>query len=75
MTDNGVGVPRAEQTAIFEKFERGSAALEGGAPGSGLGLAIVRAVVEAHRGRIEIRSQADQGARFSIVLPRYRAAT
>ena len=75
VTDNGVGVPRAEQTAIFEKFERGSAALEGGAPGSGLGLAIVRAVVEAHRGRIEIRSQADQGARFSIVLPRYRAAT
>ena len=49
--DNGVGVPRAEQEAIFEKFRRGSAAARSGAQGSGLGLAIVRAIVKAHRGR------------------------
>ncbi len=75
VSDNGVGIPRLEQAAIFEKFERGSGAVEGGAAGSGLGLAIVRAVVEAHRGRVEVRSQVDHGARFCIVLPRYRAAT
>ena len=75
VSDNGVGIPRLEQAAIFEKFERGSGAVAGGAAGSGLGLAIVRAVVEAHRGRVEVRSQVDHGARFCIVLPRYRAAT
>jgi two-component system phosphate regulon sensor histidine kinase PhoR len=74
VSDNGPGVPRPEREAIFEKFERGSAAVEGGSPGSGLGLAIVRAVIEAHRGRVEVRSQADRGATFRIVLPRYRAA-
>lgn len=75
VSDNGIGISRLEQAAIFEKFERGSGALDGGAPGSGLGLAIVRAVVEAHRGRVEVRSQVDHGARFCIVLPRYRATT
>jgi two-component system, OmpR family, phosphate regulon sensor histidine kinase PhoR len=75
VSDNGVGIPRLEQAAIFEKFERGSGAVAGGAAGSGLGLAIVRAVVEAHRGRVEVRSQVNHGARFCIVLPRYRAAT
>jgi two-component system phosphate regulon sensor histidine kinase PhoR len=73
VSDNGVGIPRLEQEAIFEKFRRGSAALESGVPGTGLGLAIVRAVVDAHRGKIEVRSQVDRGARFRIVLPRCRA--
>jgi len=72
VTDNGLGVARAERDAIFEKFERGSAAAVGGSPGSGLGLAIVRAIVEAHRGRIEVQSRAEHGACFRIVLPRHR---
>jgi two-component system phosphate regulon sensor histidine kinase PhoR len=71
VSDNGVGVPRAEQDAIFEKFRRGSAAARSGAQGSGLGLAIVRAIVKAHRGRIDVRSS-DGGARFRITLPRLR---
>jgi len=72
--DNGLGVARAEREAIFEKFERGSAAAVGGSPGSGLGLAIVRAVVEAHRGRVEVQSRGDHGTCFRIVLPRHRMA-
>ena len=71
VSDNGTGVPRAEQEAIFEKFRRGSAAARSGAQGSGLGLAIVRAIVKAHRGRIDVRST-DSGARFRITLPRLR---
>jgi two-component system phosphate regulon sensor histidine kinase PhoR len=70
VTDNGVGIPRGEQAAIFEKFQRGSAGLNGGSPGSGLGLALVRAVVEAHHGKVDVRSESDRGARLRIVLPR-----
>jgi two-component system phosphate regulon sensor histidine kinase PhoR len=71
VTDNGAGVPRAEQETIFDKFWRGSAAVRSGAQGSGLGLAIVRAIVKAHRGRVDVRSS-ESGARFRITLPRLR---
>lgn len=68
--DNGEGIPRAEQDLIFDKFHRGSAAQKRGAAGSGLGLALVRAIVEAHRGKVDVRSDGNHGARFRIVLPR-----
>jgi two-component system, OmpR family, phosphate regulon sensor histidine kinase PhoR len=70
--DDGPGIPRAEQRQIFEKFERGAAALDAHTEGTGLGLAIVRAIVRAHRGRIELRSRPDEGAEFRIQLPRLR---
>jgi two-component system phosphate regulon sensor histidine kinase PhoR len=54
--DNGVGIDRAEQRAIFEQFQRGRAAHQGGASGTGLGLSFVRAIVRGHRGRIEVSS-------------------
>jgi two-component system phosphate regulon sensor histidine kinase PhoR len=73
VTDNGAGVPRAEQDAIFEKFRRGTAALTSGSQGSGLGLAIVRAIVKAHHGKVDVRSGGAEGARFRISLPRLRA--
>jgi two-component system phosphate regulon sensor histidine kinase PhoR len=54
--DNGVGIDRDEQRTIFEQFERGRAAHEGGATGLGLGLSFVRAIVRGHRGRIDVTS-------------------
>jgi signal transduction histidine kinase len=71
VADNGVGIPRREQEVIFEKFHRGSSAELGGSAGSGLGLALVRAIVEAHRGKVDVKSDGSRGARFRIVLPRY----
>jgi two-component system phosphate regulon sensor histidine kinase PhoR len=74
VTDNGEGVDSAEKDSIFEKFQRGSAAKQHGSLGSGLGLAIVRAVVEAHRGTVDVKSDGTHGARFRIVLPRHKGA-
>ncbi|HEX2659802.1 MAG TPA: HAMP domain-containing sensor histidine kinase [Polyangia bacterium] len=70
VSDNGRGVPRNEQEIIFEKFQRGSAANDGLTVGTGLGLAVVRAIVKAHRGKVDVRSDGDQGSRFCITLPR-----
>jgi two-component system phosphate regulon sensor histidine kinase PhoR len=74
VTDNGDGIASAERELIFEKFQRGSAAGKRGNQGLGLGLAIVRTVVEAHRGTVDVKSDGSHGARFRIVLPRYREA-
>ncbi|MEO5768739.1 MAG: HAMP domain-containing sensor histidine kinase [Polyangia bacterium] len=73
VSDNGVGIPRTEQEVIFEKFQRGSTALSTETVGTGLGLAVVRAIVKAHRGKVDVRSEVHQGARFRITLPRPRA--
>jgi two-component system, OmpR family, phosphate regulon sensor histidine kinase PhoR len=70
VVDNGHGVPRQEQEAIFDKFRRGSAAQNFGGAGSGLGLALVRAIVDAHKGKIDVRSDGAHGSRFRITLPR-----
>jgi two-component system phosphate regulon sensor histidine kinase PhoR len=54
--DNGLGIARDEQRAIFEQFTRGRAAHEGGAPGVGLGLSFVQAIVRGHRGKLDLES-------------------
>jgi signal transduction histidine kinase len=67
--DTGPGVPPEDRKRIFERFVRGD-----GRPvraeGAGLGLAIVRAIVEAHGGRVELDSPACAGATFTVVIPR-----
>jgi two-component system, OmpR family, sensor histidine kinase VicK len=67
VSDRGPGVPSEELPRIFERFYRvGGTA---GDRGSGLGLPIARTIVEAHGGRIEATSRADEGTRVSIYLP------
>lgn len=62
--DSGPGISLTEQHRIFERFAAGQK--RGGA---GLGLAIVRAVAEAHGGRVELVSAPGLGATFAIVIP------
>jgi two-component system phosphate regulon sensor histidine kinase PhoR len=72
VSDNGPGVSPDECGIIFEKFQRGSAAARTGSVGTGLGLAVVRAIVTAHKGKVDVAPEARTGARFRIVLPRSR---
>lgn len=71
--DTGEGIPSADQARIFERFARISTQRR--SEGSGLGLTIVKAIAEAHGGRVELASQLGQGAKFTLVLPRHRFAT
>jgi two-component system sensor histidine kinase KdpD len=66
--DEGPGLPKGREEAIFEMFERGRK--ESSTPGVGLGLAICRAIVEAHGGTIRGLTRPQGGARFVIELPR-----
>ncbi|HYJ61551.1 MAG TPA: HAMP domain-containing sensor histidine kinase [Actinomycetota bacterium] len=65
--DRGRGIAPEELDRIFERFARG----RGPRPsdGAGLGLAIVRAIAEAHRGRVTVESTEGRGATFAIVVP------
>ncbi|MCX6372277.1 MAG: DUF4118 domain-containing protein [Actinobacteria bacterium] len=67
--DQGPGVPRDEQEAVFEKFYRGQRSGGHAPSGTGLGLAIAREIVRSHGGTIRIENVSPHGARFVITLP------
>jgi len=68
VTDYGQGIAAEDLPHVFEKFRRGSKVAHSHR-GSGLGLTIARRVIEAHRGRISLRSQPGQGTTVHIELP------
>jgi two-component system phosphate regulon sensor histidine kinase PhoR len=68
--DNGVGIPPAEQTRIFDRFYQIGNPLTREHSGLGIGLAVAQAIIELHRGRIWVESAPNQGSTFSFSLPR-----
>ncbi|NYI79631.1 sensor histidine kinase [Nocardioides panzhihuensis] len=69
VTDNGVGIPAAEQLQVFTEFYRGTSQAIGGRKGVGLGLSIVDRVARRHDGRVTLRSEPGTGTRVSLVIP------
>lgn len=66
--DTGDGIAPADQARIFERFARAANSYRR-SEGAGLGLSIVRAIAEAHSGRVELSSQLGVGSTFTLVLP------
>ena len=73
VSDEGRGMPEAEQAKLFQPFFRASNA--GNVPGTGLGLTIVRRVVDLHGGRIDFRSREGSGTTVLLSFPSVHGAT
>ncbi len=71
--DQGIGIPAADQTALFSAFRRGGNV--GTIKGTGVGLYIVKKCAELHGGRVKLQSQLGQGSTFSLYLPWQPAET
>ncbi|MBE2198281.1 MAG: HAMP domain-containing protein [Anaerolinea sp.] len=67
--DTGAGIATADLLRIFERFYKSDRARTRGQGGTGLGLAIARHLVEAHYGRIWVKSKEDHGSAFYFSLP------
>ena len=68
VTDTGLGIAPAEQPDLFNRFYRGTNAIEKAIPGSGLGLAISQVIAEAHGGTIQLESTPGVGSTFRLML-------
>ena len=70
IADTGSGVPHVALPRLFDRFYQADPSRAGGeAHGAGLGLAIVKEIVEAHGGKIGVRSTVGRGTTFTIRLP------
>jgi signal transduction histidine kinase len=67
--DRGIGIPKAEQKRIFEKFYRVDESLTKEVDGCGLGLSISAHIARAHGGGIELESEPGRGSIFTLVVP------
>ena len=69
VADHGIGIAPEELEGIFERFRRGGNATEHNEEGLGLGLPVAKAIVEAHKGRIQMDSRLGEGTTVTVALP------
>ena len=69
VVDNGIGIPKADQLHVFDRFYRVDKARSRDTGGTGLGLAIVKQIVLLHEGSITVTSEEEKGSTFTVELP------
>ena len=74
VSDSGIGIPKEQQTLIFEPFRQQEGQSTRKYGGTGLGLTISRRLVEMMNGTIELESTPEQGTTFTITLPNVKVA-
>ena len=70
IADQGIGIPPEQQSRIFDRFHRVESGLHRRTEGTGLGLYLVKAIVEAHGGRVWVESAPGRGSIFMFTLPK-----
>lgn len=68
VVDHGIGIGESHLPRLFERFYRSDRARSRKAGGTGLGLAIVKHIVQAHGGKVDVKSMIGKGSTFTITL-------
>lgn len=70
VSDKGIGISEEDQKKVFDKFYRVSSGLVHTTKGTGLGLSLVKQIMDAHHGKIILKSKLGEGSSFKLLFPK-----
>jgi two-component system phosphate regulon sensor histidine kinase PhoR len=68
--DKGIGISEEDQKKVFDKFYRVTSGLVHTTKGTGLGLSLVKQIMDAHKGKIVLKSKIGEGSSFKLLFPK-----
>jgi two-component system phosphate regulon sensor histidine kinase PhoR len=68
--DKGIGISEEDQKKVFDKFYRVTSGLVHATKGTGLGLSLVKQIMDAHKGKIILKSKLGEGSSFKLLFPK-----